>query len=1538
MAGVTSREQADEHIQEIRRRKGADNPEGLESDNTRDLDRALNLLSNQLYEKETHFLLELIQNSDDNTFDEDIPSVAFKCVRNGAGWSIRIICNEVGFKRENVEALCRIGDSTKRVDDRTRGFIGEKGIGFKSVFKVANIVRIHSGAYSFMLDRRTRLGMITPSVDGSAWQLRRRGKSGTHILLELRGSSEFRLINDELEKLEPEILIFLRKISKLSIDIPDRELQFEVTRIAEDQALDGQETAELTRTNLLIGVRTSTKYVIVRHQETLPQGLDDRRPNIRNSEVVLAFEIDRSSQPLLRARPTFAYLPINDYGFNYLIQGDFLLVANRESVDSSNWNDRILNALFRVFVYKAVPRFNAIRNIGAEITAGLRYTWPLYLQDRGVTNQFWLKLKQRIFRDLPGNEILESRYNGQLCRPGTLSYIEEDFRLNGAPLVEDERSAQRHLSFSYDSKAEFTLPILYDMGLKKMEVHDFVQELTELIARVGTSYLESQSREWHSKLADVLQLRLFNSSVLSDLPLIPLRDGRWVPLSHRHVFLEEDSADSAIPGGLDIHLVQSQACQDPRRKAFFEWLGIRACDRGEICRMILERYSGPIRPTLVNAVDDAFYLFKTPRSVQIAPVRRLLLVGAPPYFSFKSGSAIYVEEPNQTSIISRYANNPESSIPLLHPMYIRKARELSQEPEFISWICSSVGVSTKPRLVDVHLRLTPEFNFLKANASKDLLILLRDNWGFYAPQLQRSESALNVALKEMNVVCIDGRLRPLRKTILPRQSLKVAAPNLPFVDIPDPENTHWNHLAIFGVLTRENTTLYQRELKALAVLPVNNMRTRPAVEAVYAGLQSSLSGPNNQIREDFRTLRLIFVNNNWVLWSKCVWNGEGLSSFHNINSEYPQYRRLFRNYLALGNVNGSHVVTELQYMNSLVSNERLNELVILLNKYLAVEIPSGLMTNLRGAKIFPVKTRDFIIDRRSYDEHNWYIADRQGLWDSFNGKLPLLDLDVKSVRALQPLIEALEMGPWQLSVADEPKLEMVGTPIYDDEKTQDLRQRAIHFSQLITESSPGYLAQLQHRLANLRIWRVSEIKLLHEVHGVLGVEESGSVIFDEAGDDIYISIHGSVRAVIENQLAEKFIRFCDIPENRHIMVGPILNYPLENLRHFLDEHGLDISIDPPHFPSNDSQVDTEFDEDIEPSHPYNDIQDLISRPRTPNSNQGTAFLPLATEDLGQPSLLRQRIPELDESISIVRRAAALPSTAPTLIVTPSRMQASQSNAGLGSNINANNALSPISRNERASPRHRTSNPRESSIPYAEERSEVVGGAFDMADLQATFSDIVSTDTPSRTSLRESTEVLSSSSPSRTLRTLRSNIVPNSENSMLALRNQHIGLLGETFINDWISRELSNDWDPTRHWTSRNRNTVYPESPFRGNEGDYADFTYADTHGEFTRLLARHGFIHNVAPWFSSPPTYHLEVKSTTGSCLDPFFMSNNQVEKAQSFSFDENTIPENVYVVIRVYNLDRPMTPGFTVYLDPWAMYMKSELRLQAQGGYFVTL
>jgi hypothetical protein len=99
------------------------------------------------------------------------------------------------------------------------------------------------------------------------------------------------------------------------------------------------------------------------------------------------------------------------------------------------------------------------------------------------------------------------------------------------------------------------------------------------------------------------------------------------------------------------------------------------------------------------------------------------------------------------------------------------------------------------------------------------------------------------------------------------------------------------------------------------------------------------------------------------------------------------------------------------------------------------------------------------------------------------------------------------------------------------------------------------------------------------------------------------------------------------------------------------------------------------------------------------------------------------------------------------------------------------------------------------------------------------------------------------------------------------------------INEWLSQNLEPEWDATRHWTSRNRNQIYPDNPFLGKEGDFADFTYQDTSGKLTELLTTHGFIHDVETWSESPPIYHLEVKSTPEPCNEPFYMSNNQVEK-----------------------------------------------------------
>ena len=73
------------------------------------LNNALKTLSEDLYSKETHFVLELVQNADDNDYAPGAdPEISFHLS------SARLLVqnNEVGFTEANVAALCKVGQST----------------------------------------------------------------------------------------------------------------------------------------------------------------------------------------------------------------------------------------------------------------------------------------------------------------------------------------------------------------------------------------------------------------------------------------------------------------------------------------------------------------------------------------------------------------------------------------------------------------------------------------------------------------------------------------------------------------------------------------------------------------------------------------------------------------------------------------------------------------------------------------------------------------------------------------------------------------------------------------------------------------------------------------------------------------------------------------------------------------------------------------------------------------------------------------------------------------------------------------------------------------------------------------------------------------------------------------------------------------------------------------------------------------------------------------------------------------------------------
>lgn len=219
-------------------------------------------------------------------------------------------CNEIGFTFKQLDALARIGSSTKKViSGGQKGYIGEKGIGFKSVFKVADVVHIASGHYEFKLDRRETIGMMLPII--SHFPSDDRVKGHTQVLLNIKSEDSYRQIKRDLGAMEPQILLFVRKLKQLVVSI-DGHHHGEYCRTTLSDDGFGGETSTISEK--AGNVTRETKYII--HRQTV-KGLpsDPRRAGVNASEVVLAFAVEDKATPITKPQQVFAFLPIHHYGF-----------------------------------------------------------------------------------------------------------------------------------------------------------------------------------------------------------------------------------------------------------------------------------------------------------------------------------------------------------------------------------------------------------------------------------------------------------------------------------------------------------------------------------------------------------------------------------------------------------------------------------------------------------------------------------------------------------------------------------------------------------------------------------------------------------------------------------------------------------------------------------------------------------------------------------------------------------------------------------------------------------------------------------------------------------------------------------------------------------------------------------------------------------------------------------------------------------------------------------------------------------------------
>lgn len=177
-----------------------------------DYRNSLNILSDTTYQDRKHFLLELIQNADDARFDNNEPCLNFTVYDD----RLELFYNEFGFDTSDVIAITGTGSSTKALKrDKAKSFIGEKGIGFKSVFALASEVEIESPPWHFKL---TKDNIIIPQVlyNGSL-QL----GDGTRLVVRFTDKTVVESVAKELLKFvsgQTESFLFLQKISKFVVE------------------------------------------------------------------------------------------------------------------------------------------------------------------------------------------------------------------------------------------------------------------------------------------------------------------------------------------------------------------------------------------------------------------------------------------------------------------------------------------------------------------------------------------------------------------------------------------------------------------------------------------------------------------------------------------------------------------------------------------------------------------------------------------------------------------------------------------------------------------------------------------------------------------------------------------------------------------------------------------------------------------------------------------------------------------------------------------------------------------------------------------------------------------------------------------------------------------------------------------------------------------------------------------------------------------------------------------------------------------------
>ena len=475
-------------------------------------------LSEGIYAEDNHFIYELIQNAEDTISNEKEHILEFILEDNG----LIVFNNETGFSEEQIKAICAFGKSTK-AKDKNEGYIGEKGIGFKSVFKITDKPAISSNGYRFhfgRLDKEGNTEYIIPHWidDEELKNYPKEFQNNTHTTLYLPFSKEKKIekikkLKKDIKQIEPILLLFLKRLTSISIRESNQKIISTKKFSKKDENLE------------LVSIKNEdmqNKYYVFKKSIDVDQNLDEvkdkngRRKNVKKREIILAFP--HINNQTFEDR-IFSFLPTKLHSeLNFIIQADFILQSGRENIAIDNeWNQ---------WQFKEIEKF-ICNEVIAELKkhSKLKFIYLNYFLKNGNShNKLVENLYNNIIEQLKHKKVILSD-NNIWQKPENIILLEDtELYTQYIKILFGENYEQVHKKFALNEH------FINTFGIKKVnkkeiiekicdyfdkkDLNDYDEKVVFELTKFLSKYLNTDSRALNYERE--LYIRVKNS-----LPIIP---------------------------------------------------------------------------------------------------------------------------------------------------------------------------------------------------------------------------------------------------------------------------------------------------------------------------------------------------------------------------------------------------------------------------------------------------------------------------------------------------------------------------------------------------------------------------------------------------------------------------------------------------------------------------------------------------------------------------------------------------------------------------------------------------------------------------------------------------------------------------------------------------------------------------------------------------------------------------------------------------------------------------------------------------------